>query len=74
MTSDKDECGYVVTRRMTDEYPKTREQAVSFLAARGIEAHLSDWAGRSIAVVSHPDRTSTITVWKRSVHIRVVIS
>ena len=54
---------------MTDEYPTTREQAVSFLADRGVEAHLSDWSGKSIAVVSHPDRTGTITVWKRSVHI-----
>ena len=54
---------------MTDEYPSTREQAVSFLAERGVEAHLSDWAGGSIAVVSHPDRTGTITVWARAVHI-----
>jgi len=55
--------------QLTDEYPRTREQAVSYLAERGVEAHLSPWSGGSIAVVSHPDRTGTIPVWKRSVHI-----
>lgn len=52
------------------DVPQTRAEAVALLRARGIEAHVRDWAmGKTIVVVAGKSSANGIDVWERSVWI-----